>query len=72
MAFPGAAFRELAVFVWFVDGLLWTALLMSSMNVGMFLRGGPWLFDAPCRTHPAHTCFGSLESSEEAPIIRTS
>jgi len=43
MAFPGAAFRGLAVFVWLVDGLLWTALLMSSMKVGMFLRGGSWL-----------------------------
>ena len=29
-------------------------------------------FDAPCRTGPDHTGFGSLESGEEVPIIRTS
>ena len=43
MAFPGAAFQGLAVILWLVDGWLWITLHMSSMNVGMFLRGGVWL-----------------------------
>jgi hypothetical protein len=43
MAFRGVAFQGLAVFLWLLDALLWVALLMSTMHVGMFLRGGMWL-----------------------------
>jgi hypothetical protein len=44
MALLGAAScRGLAVLLWLIDGLLWAALVMSSMNIGFFLRGGVWL-----------------------------
>jgi hypothetical protein len=43
MASSQRARRWLAILLWFVDGLLWGILLLSSMGKWTFLRGGIWL-----------------------------
>ena len=42
MAFLGAV-SGLAILLWIVDGLLWVTLLVSTLNIGIHLRGGVWL-----------------------------